>query len=39
LEYDIDGDYIFSPAHDVEGEGDVSLGNMLAFIETGQGQL
>jgi uroporphyrinogen decarboxylase len=32
-----EGGYIFSPAHDVEG--DVPLENMLAFIETVQGQL
>jgi uroporphyrinogen decarboxylase len=31
------GGYILSPAHDVEG--DVSLENMLAFIETAQKQL
>ena len=31
------GGYIFSPAHDVEG--DVSLENMLAFVETARGQL
>jgi uroporphyrinogen decarboxylase len=31
------GGYIFSPAHDVEG--DVPLENMLAFIETARGQL
>jgi len=31
-----DGGYILSPAHDVEG--DVPLENMLAFIETAQGQ-
>ena len=31
-----EGGYIFAPAHDVEG--DVSLENMLAFIEIVQGQ-
>ncbi len=31
------GGYILAPAHDVEG--DVPLENMLAFIETAQGQL
>jgi uroporphyrinogen decarboxylase len=31
------GGYIFSPAHDVEG--DVPLENMLAFIETAQAQM
>ncbi len=31
------GGYIFSPAHDVEG--DVPLENMMSFIETAQGQL
>ncbi|HUZ18082.1 MAG TPA: hypothetical protein VMV68_06825 [Spirochaetia bacterium] len=31
-----DGGYIFAPAHDVEG--DVPLGNMLAFIEIAQEQ-
>ena len=37
LEHGSAGDFIFSPAHDVEG--DVSLDNMLAFIETAQKQL
>ncbi len=32
-----EGGYIFSPAHDVEG--DVPLENMLAFIETAQAQV
>jgi uroporphyrinogen decarboxylase len=31
-----EGGYVFAPAHDVEG--DVPLENMLAFIETVQGQ-
>jgi uroporphyrinogen decarboxylase len=31
------GGYVFSPAHDVEG--DVPLENMLAFIEAANGQL
>jgi uroporphyrinogen decarboxylase len=31
-----DGGYVFGPAHDVEG--DVPLGNMLAFIEVIQAQ-
>jgi uroporphyrinogen-III decarboxylase len=31
-----EGSYIFTPAHDVEG--DVPLENMLAFIELVQGQ-
>ena len=37
LEHGSAGDFIFSPAHDVEG--DVPLDNMLAFIETAQKQL
>ena len=36
LELGRDGGYIFAPAHDVEG--DVSLENMLAMIETVQSQ-
>ncbi len=36
LELGADGGYIFAPAHDVEG--DVPLENMLAAIETVQGQ-
>jgi uroporphyrinogen decarboxylase len=36
LEHGKDGNYIFAPAHDVEG--DVPLENMLAFIEVLQGQ-
>ena len=36
LEMGREGGYIFAPAHDVEG--DVSLKNMLAFIELIQGQ-
>jgi uroporphyrinogen decarboxylase len=32
IELGMDGNYIFAPAHAVEG--DVPLGNMLAFIET-----
>jgi uroporphyrinogen decarboxylase len=36
LELGRDGGYIFAPAHDVEG--DVPLENMLAAIETVQGQ-
>ena len=36
LEMRREGGYIFAPAHDVEG--DVSLENMLAFIELIQGQ-
>jgi uroporphyrinogen decarboxylase len=31
-----EGGYIFAPAHDVEG--DVPLENILAFVETVQGQ-
>jgi uroporphyrinogen decarboxylase len=31
-----DGGYVFSPAHDVEG--DVPLENMLAFIEAAREQ-
>jgi uroporphyrinogen decarboxylase len=30
------GGYLFAPAHDVDG--DVPLANMLAFIQTAQGQ-
>jgi uroporphyrinogen decarboxylase len=30
------GSYILAPAHDVEG--DVTLENMLSFIEVAQGQ-
>ncbi len=37
LEHGRAGDFIFSPAHDVEG--DVPLENMLAFIETAQAQI
>jgi uroporphyrinogen decarboxylase len=37
IEHGKKGGYILSPAHDVEG--DVSLDNMLAFIETAQSQL
>jgi uroporphyrinogen decarboxylase len=37
IEHGRGGGYILSPAHDVEG--DVSLENMLAFIETAQSQL
>jgi len=37
IEHGRRGDYILSPAHDVEG--DVPLENMLAFIETAQTQL
>jgi uroporphyrinogen decarboxylase len=37
IEHGKKGGYILSPAHDVEG--DVSLDNMLAFIETTQSQL
>jgi len=36
LDWGRNGGYIFAPAHDVEG--DVPLQNMLAFIETVQGQ-
>jgi uroporphyrinogen decarboxylase len=36
LEMGKEGGYIFAPAHDVEG--DVPLGNMLAFIELLHGQ-
>ena len=36
IEHGLKGDYILSPAHDVEG--DVPLENMLAFIETAQEQ-
>lgn len=36
IEYGINGGYILSPAHAVEG--DVPLENMLAFIETAQQQ-
>jgi len=36
LELGREGGYIFAPAHDVEG--DVSLENMLAFIEVVQQQ-
>ncbi len=36
LEMGQEGGYIFAPAHDVEG--DVTLENMLAFIEVVQGQ-
>ena len=37
IEHGKKGGYILAPAHDVEG--DVSLDNMLAFIETTQSQL
>jgi uroporphyrinogen decarboxylase len=36
LEHGAEGGFIFAPAHDVEG--DVPLENMLAAIETVQGQ-
>jgi uroporphyrinogen decarboxylase len=36
LEMGANGGYIFSPAHDVEG--DVPLENILAFVETAQAQ-
>lgn len=36
LDAGADGGYIFSPAHDVEG--DVPLDNMLAFIDTARAQ-
>jgi uroporphyrinogen decarboxylase len=36
IEHGLQGDFILSPAHDVEG--DVPLENMLAFIETAQAQ-
>lgn len=36
LELGRDGGYIFAPAHDVEG--DVSVENMLAFLEVVEGQ-
>ena len=36
LEMGREGGYIFAPAHDVEG--DVTLENMLAFIEVVQAQ-
>jgi uroporphyrinogen decarboxylase len=37
IEHGLQGDFILSPAHDVEG--DVPLENMLAFIEAAQKQL
>jgi uroporphyrinogen decarboxylase len=37
IEHGRQGDFILSPAHDVEG--DVPLENMLAFIETAREQL
>jgi len=37
IEHGKKGGYILAPAHDVEG--DVSLENMLAFIETAQSQM
>ena len=37
IQHGLRGDFILSPAHDVEG--DVPLENMLAFIETAQAQL